>query len=120
MWRPCSTMSSPVLTTAVTSAGGTTSIRPRRNRAAPTPPARAVITKRTLVARPIRPLAPREADWGMLSGHAIAGRRRRHAARWQPDRGRRLRRRDAARAGPTLRRRPGGLRPHVAGPGGAA
>src|SRR3954452_15081883 len=49
MWRPCSTMSSPVFTTAVMSAGGTTSIRPRRNRAAPTPPARAVITTMTLV-----------------------------------------------------------------------
>src|SRR5258706_9975661 len=48
MCRPWSTMSSPVFTMAVTSGGGTTSIRPRRKRAAPTPPARAVITRPTL------------------------------------------------------------------------
>src|SRR4051812_25668862 len=44
MCRPWSTRSSPTLTTAVTSAAGTTSTSPRRNRAAPTPPARTVIT----------------------------------------------------------------------------
>ena len=36
--RPCSTVSSPVLTIAATSAGATTSRSPRRKRAAPTPP----------------------------------------------------------------------------------
>src|SRR4051812_228290 len=44
MCSPCRTMSSPTLTMAVTSDGGTTSTSPRRKRAAPTPPARAVIT----------------------------------------------------------------------------
>src|SRR5690349_21749877 len=44
MCRPWSTTSSPVLTTAVTSDGGTAATNPRRQRAAPTPPARAVIT----------------------------------------------------------------------------
>ena len=39
-------MSSPVFTTAVTDEEGTTSASPTRNRAAPTPPQRAVITKR--------------------------------------------------------------------------
>ena len=43
MWSPWRTVSSPVLTMAVMSAGGTTSTIPRRSRAAPTPPARAVI-----------------------------------------------------------------------------
>src|SRR4051794_30797613 len=50
MCSPCRTMSSPTLTMAVTSDGGTTSTSPRRKRAAPTPPARAVITARE--ARP--------------------------------------------------------------------
>ena len=44
MCSPCSTVSSPVLTTAVISSAGTTSTIPRRRRAAPTPPARAAIT----------------------------------------------------------------------------
>src|SRR5919106_1658996 len=39
MASPCSTMSSPVLTMAVTSAGGTTFTIPLSRRAAPTPPA---------------------------------------------------------------------------------
>src|SRR5437870_2731549 len=39
--RPCTTMSSPVLTTTVTSSGGTARTRPPRNFPAPTPPARA-------------------------------------------------------------------------------
>src|SRR5579872_101069 len=43
MCRPCSTVSSPVLTTTVSSSGGTTLTIPRSRRAAPTPPARAVI-----------------------------------------------------------------------------
>src|SRR5579872_5499347 len=43
MSRPWRTVSSPVFTMAVTSDAGTTRTRPRRRRAAPTPPARAVI-----------------------------------------------------------------------------
>src|SRR5438132_837439 len=39
--RPCRTMSSPVLTTTVTSSAGTTATNPRRNLPAPTPPASA-------------------------------------------------------------------------------
>ena len=44
MCSPWSTVSSPVLTMAVISPGGSTSIMPRSSRAAPTPPASAVIT----------------------------------------------------------------------------
>src|SRR5580700_10024892 len=51
MCRPWSSVSSPVLTTAVTSPGATTRTRPRRRRAAPTPPARAVITACRLTVR---------------------------------------------------------------------
>ena len=47
MWSPWSTVSSPVLTMAVMSDGGTTSTIPRRSRAAPTPPARAAIIGRS-------------------------------------------------------------------------
>ena len=43
MCSPCRTVSSPVLTMAVISDGGTTSTIPRRSRAAPTPPASATI-----------------------------------------------------------------------------
>ena len=43
MCRPCSRVSSPVLTTAVMPAGSVTATRPRSMRAAPTPPARATI-----------------------------------------------------------------------------
>src|SRR4051794_10723618 len=39
MQRPCRTTSSPTLTMAVISEGSMTVIRPRRKRAAPTPPA---------------------------------------------------------------------------------
>src|SRR4051794_8291907 len=38
MARPCSSRSSPTLTIAVMSSAGTTWMRPRRKRAAPTPP----------------------------------------------------------------------------------
>ena len=38
MCRPCSSVSSPVLTTAVMSPAWTTAVRPRSIRAAPTPP----------------------------------------------------------------------------------
>ena len=44
MCSPCSTVSSPTLTMAVISSAGSTSIMPRRRRAAPTPPASAAIT----------------------------------------------------------------------------
>ena len=43
MCSPWSTVSSPVLTTAVMSGAGMTSIIPRSRRAAPTPPASAAI-----------------------------------------------------------------------------
>ncbi len=43
MCRPCNTVSSATLTTAVTVSGGTTPTRPRRKRAAPTPPHSTVI-----------------------------------------------------------------------------
>src|SRR5512132_1978408 len=55
MARPCSTMSSPVLTMAVTSAGGTTSTIPRSRRAAPTPPARTATRPIALPALGLRP-----------------------------------------------------------------
>ena len=48
MWSPWRTVSSPVLTTAAISEGGTTSTSPRSSRAAPTPPANAVITAEPL------------------------------------------------------------------------
>src|SRR5437879_1189421 len=47
MWSPSNSMSSPVLTTTVRSCGGMARTRPRRNLAAPTPPARATITERS-------------------------------------------------------------------------
>src|SRR5918994_478912 len=46
MARPWSTRSSPVLTMAVTSAGGTTRTKPASSRAAPTPPARTATRRR--------------------------------------------------------------------------
>ena len=46
--RPWNTVSSPVLTMAVTSVASTISSSPRRNRAAPTPPAMATITEATI------------------------------------------------------------------------
>src|SRR5579875_1476139 len=49
MCSPCMTVSSPVLTTAVSSLPGTTSTRPRMRRAAPTPPA-----SETIIAEPYR------------------------------------------------------------------
>src|SRR5215213_9651530 len=45
MYRPCSVMSSPVLTIAVTSAGAMTCTTPSRKRAAPTPPASVTIIR---------------------------------------------------------------------------
>src|ERR1039458_7861623 len=44
MWSPCNTRSSPVLITAVISAGSTTVVSPANNLAAPTPPAKATST----------------------------------------------------------------------------
>src|SRR5690242_489231 len=48
MCSPCSTASSPTLTIAVTDRGSTACTSPARKRAAPTPPARTVITRTTL------------------------------------------------------------------------
>src|SRR4051794_12247453 len=51
MYRPCSVISSPVLTIAVTSAGATTCTTPSRKRAAPTPPARVTIIRFLIIYR---------------------------------------------------------------------
>src|SRR4051794_25086880 len=57
MYRPWSTRSSPVLTTATISKGSTTPSSPRNIRAAPTPPARATNMACTLLTAGPGPVA---------------------------------------------------------------
>ena len=109
MRRPCITTSSPVLTMAVISDWGRTCTSPLRKRAAPTPPARTVITghsrppspdgRSTRVPRPWRPTRARRAGGdrvrreppaGLVSQHvferAREPRRRRGGRRAEPRR----------------------------------
>src|ERR1700684_3984705 len=72
---PNSVMSSPVFPMTVISASGAASFRPRRNRAAPTPPASTVMRIRKSVAGPIRNRAVRAGRRhpGLRFGARVAG-----------------------------------------------
>src|SRR6266481_8598586 len=72
IFRPWRTMSSPVLTMMVNSAGSITSNRPRRSFEAPTPPARAVIFRDGFMVGAVARLSGGKAAALRGSGQATA------------------------------------------------